>query len=303
MPGEERDDSGPLPTVAPATAVVAAAAGAAAAVAAAPPFWHTASTAREPMGQAAAGGPSCRVLQVPTQQPPAQQPGPLLQGQQQQHQQQAALLEHEEASRSQPLPQLVHNQHQLEPSQWGQDGGQLDLVKLGSSPVPSRAEAQHAEHASSAPWRSGEMHSQPLPSLPHSAQPAVAAFSGPTFPGVSPAPAGYPGLPGPGSPGAVSPIGSAGGMISYGSGPALAPRKPRAQRMDALQQAESRERRKSERRLSKGAQISWSTCQIIESRELKLLSSIGSGAYGKVSAVGLGLRVPMHENWYVCCSP
>jgi hypothetical protein len=83
----------------------------------------------------------------------------------------------------------------------------------------------------------------------------------------------------------------AGGMPSYGSGPALAPRKPRAQRqVAALQEAESRERRKSERRLSKGAQIAWSTCQIIESRELKIVSAIGQGAYGKVRP-GRGLLV------------
>lgn len=44
----------------------------------------------------------------------------------------------------------------------------------------------------------------------------------------------------------------------------------------------SRERRKSERRLSKGAQMQWSSCQMIDSSELKLVSSIGSGAYGKV---------------------
>lgn len=87
------------------------------------------------------------------------------------------------------------------------------------------------------------------------------------------------------SAGGYSPVGSPGAGATFnrsGSGPAMAPRKPRAQRqVDALQ-AESRERRKSERRLSKGAQIAWSTCQIIEGRELKLLSAIGSGAYGKV---------------------
>jgi hypothetical protein len=69
-----------------------------------------------------------------------------------------------------------------------------------------------------------------------------------------------------------------------------APRAPRAQRAAAAAVLESsqaggamsRERRKSERRLSRGSQLQWSTCQIIESTELKLLSSIGSGAYGKV---------------------
>jgi hypothetical protein len=72
-----------------------------------------------------------------------------------------------------------------------------------------------------------------------------------------------------------------------------APRAPRAQRAAAAAVLESsqaggamsRERRKSERRLSRGSQLQWSTCQIIESTELKLLSSIGSGAYGKVSHV------------------
>ena len=101
-----------------------------------------------------------------------------------------------------------------------------------------------------------------------------------------------------GSPASFPPQGSppAATVTSYGSGPAMAPRKPRAQRqVDALQ-AESRERRKSERRLSKGSQIAWSTCQIIESRELKLLSPIGSGAYGRVRphiAPGHALAVPL----------
>lgn len=44
----------------------------------------------------------------------------------------------------------------------------------------------------------------------------------------------------------------------------------------------SRERRKSERRLSRGSQMQWSSCQMISSSELKLFNSIGSGAYGKV---------------------
>lgn len=97
--------------------------------------------------------------------------------------------------------------------------------------------------------------------------------------GGSPRTSGQPSTLG-GAPGAGGGGVSAGG---FNSGPALAPRKPRAQRQtDSLHQAGSRERRKSERRLSKGAQIAWSTCQIIESRELKLMSSIGAGAYGKV---------------------
>ena len=66
------------------------------------------------------------------------------------------------------------------------------------------------------------------------------------------------------------------------------PRKPRAQRL-AEEEGDSamRDRRKSERRLSKGAQIAWSGCQIIESKELRLLNAIGAGAYGKVSVCGL----------------
>eukprot|EP00775_Hariotina_reticulata_P009889 gene9889-10046_t len=88
--------------------------------------------------------------------------------------------------------------------------------------------------------------------------------------------------------------GGLGGSSSGTMGPEVmitAPRAPRAQRLAAAaaaaagggQDPNSRERRKSERRLSKGAQIaaSWNTCQIIESRELKLINCIGSGAYGK----------------------
>lgn len=67
----------------------------------------------------------------------------------------------------------------------------------------------------------------------------------------------------------------------------------------------SRERRKSERRLSRGSQLQWSTCQIIESTELKLMSSIGSGAYGKVSR-GRTLHVQAQDAGtscrYLCCA-
>jgi hypothetical protein len=69
----------------------------------------------------------------------------------------------------------------------------------------------------------------------------------------------------------------AGGLGSSMLGPEVmitAPRAPRAQRLAAAaavgsgQDPASRERRKSERRLSRGAQIaaSWNTCQVIESR-------------------------------------
>jgi hypothetical protein len=65
----------------------------------------------------------------------------------------------------------------------------------------------------------------------------------------------------------------------------MQPRKPRHMRL-AEEETEERTRRKSERRLSRGAQIAWSTCQIIQSQELRLLSAIGSGAYGKVGRGG-----------------
>jgi hypothetical protein len=61
------------------------------------------------------------------------------------------------------------------------------------------------------------------------------------------------------------------------------PRKPRAQRLAEEEgDAALRDRRKSERRLSKGVQIAWSGCQIIDSKELKLINAVGAGAYGKV---------------------
>lgn len=79
------------------------------------------------------------------------------------------------------------------------------------------------------------------------------------------------------------------GMMNGGSMPQVTeirtPRAPLAQRL-ALQEG-ARERRKSERRLSKGAQIAWSTCQIITNQELVLQTVIGSGAYGKVGCHGV----------------
>jgi hypothetical protein len=44
----------------------------------------------------------------------------------------------------------------------------------------------------------------------------------------------------------------------------------------------NRERRRSERRLSKGAMVAWATCQIINASELRMLECIGGGAYGQV---------------------
>lgn len=63
------------------------------------------------------------------------------------------------------------------------------------------------------------------------------------------------------------------------------PRAPKALRERGL----NRERRRSERRLSKGANIAWSTCQIINASELRMLECIGGGAYGQVG-VGWGAR-------------
>jgi hypothetical protein len=57
-----------------------------------------------------------------------------------------------------------------------------------------------------------------------------------------------------------------------------APRAPKALRERGM----NRERRRSERRLSKGANIAWATCQIINASELRMLECIGGGAYGQV---------------------
>ncbi|KAF6253127.1 hypothetical protein COO60DRAFT_1463350 [Scenedesmus sp. NREL 46B-D3] len=109
--------------------------------------------------------------------------------------------------------------------------------------------------------------------------------------------------------GAAPAVGGARPAAAFGAPKGLpeiitAPRAPRAQRaaaaavLDSSQAggASSRERRKSERRLSRGSQLQWSTCQIIESTELKLLSCIGSGAYGKPGGLpGAASRLP-HSN-------
>lgn len=69
--------------------------------------------------------------------------------------------------------------------------------------------------------------------------------------------------------------------VPMDSGPRYAaPRAPKALRERDLS---NRERRRSERRLSKGANIAWSTCQIINASELRMLECIGGGAYGQVS--------------------
>lgn len=67
--------------------------------------------------------------------------------------------------------------------------------------------------------------------------------------------------------------------FDVGSGPRYAaPRAPKALREVGM----NRERRRSERRLSKGANIAWSTCQVINASELQMLECIGGGAYGQV---------------------
>jgi hypothetical protein len=149
-----------------------------------------------------------------------------------------------------------------------QQGSLLQQALQASSqpPSPAAATASPAAAASALPPEGKSAPASPFAAAAASAGAAAWRAVPKPSPGGSPR----------------SPTGG-GDVVSYGSGPALAPRKPRAQRqVDMLQQAESRERRKSERRLSKGAQIAWSTCQIIESKELKLVSPIGSGAYGKV---------------------
>lgn len=70
-----------------------------------------------------------------------------------------------------------------------------------------------------------------------------------------------------------------------------APRAPKALREREL--GLNRERRRSERRLSKGANIAWSTCQIIDASELRMQECIGGGAYGQVCCrVGWGTSKP-----------
>lgn len=59
-----------------------------------------------------------------------------------------------------------------------------------------------------------------------------------------------------------------------------APRAPKALR--EREAGLNRERRRSERRLSKGAMVAWATCQIINASELRMLECIGGGAYGQV---------------------
>lgn len=68
------------------------------------------------------------------------------------------------------------------------------------------------------------------------------------------------------------------GSLDAGQLVYAAPRAPKALRERGL----NRERRRSERRLSKGANIAWSTCQIINASELRMLECIGGGAYGQV---------------------
>jgi hypothetical protein len=69
-----------------------------------------------------------------------------------------------------------------------------------------------------------------------------------------------------------------------------APRAPKALRDLELG---NRDRRRSERRLSKGANIAWSTCQIINASELRMLECIGGGAYGQVSVRVLTWNRPL----------
>lgn len=68
------------------------------------------------------------------------------------------------------------------------------------------------------------------------------------------------------------------GSLDHGQLVYAAPRAPKALRERGL----NRERRRSERRLSKGANIAWATCQIINASELRMLECIGGGAYGQV---------------------
>ena len=193
-----------------------------------------------------------------------------------------------------PLPSTQQQQEQQQPEQQQQQQQQQQQPEsTEQSRVQMLPAFQDAPGATTAAVPAGSRQDRPgstaLEALPGVAAPSsaveltAAALPVPT---VATAPC-WP-ASSPGSPKRLSGSSAASALAgphapSYGSGPALAPRKPRAQRqVDALQQEECRERRKSERRLSKGAQIAWSTCQIIESRELKLQSSIGSGAYGKV---------------------
>jgi hypothetical protein len=205
--------------------------------------------------------------------------------------------------------------------QGGSDAGLLDQQQLQQQLQQQQEEERRQRQRAAEP----PAPAKPGPPGPHSAfanaptngdlragsdELRLSTFSAPLptlaspFGGASPF-AGGGGLPWQAAGAPVSPRGGgspapppvAATVTSYGSGPVMAPRKPRAQRqVDALQQAESRERRKSERRLSKGAQIAWSTCQIIESRELKLQSAIGSGAYGRVwLAEWMGTQVAAKE--------